>query len=237
MKYDKKIWMSQSVENIASDKPIIFWDTCALLDILRIPYRSGKINDLNLYEKVLDGIKNGAVISVTSEIVAEEFDRHFNDMYDELEKEQENRKKGVKDFAIFEKDEATRVNISTVIDTLSVSQRLLDVVDQICNNTIQIRGDANQCKFADFRLRNSIAPAAKKNEYKDCYIWGAFITLAQNLEHHNSMIFFTSNIDDYIDKSSKDFYSQLKNDCRNANGKIEISIGNLYGSLHRAGII
>ena len=33
----KKIWLSQASTNIARNKPIIFWDTCALLDILRIP--------------------------------------------------------------------------------------------------------------------------------------------------------------------------------------------------------
>lgn len=236
MKHLKKIWMSQSARYIDATKPIVFWDTCALLDVLRIPYRSGSINELTMYEQILDSIKNGVIISVTSEIVAEEFDKHFSETCHNLENEQEKRKKGIKDFAAFETNVANKTRIFTAVDLLSIKQRLENVINDICKNTILIKGDAKQRRFADFRLRHSFAPAAKKNEYKDCYIWGMFITLAQKLPAHVSMTFFTSNKDDYYDKASNDVYSQLKDDCLAAgvNTDTKLSIGDLYGSLHNA---
>ena len=77
MKNKNKLWLSQVAANIPNDRPIIFWDTCALVDVARIPHSTKKftLQDLEQYEQIAQWIEEGRVISVTSDVVSALFRR------------------------------------------------------------------------------------------------------------------------------------------------------------------
>ena len=90
MKTNRKIWLSSAKKNIPENVPLIFWDTCALLDIVRTPIieRSKlNFNSLQAYERITDYIMDQKVISVTSEIVVKEFHEHIGDCIKALEQQ------------------------------------------------------------------------------------------------------------------------------------------------------
>lgn len=90
MKRKNRIWLSQANANLAANKPIIFWDTCALVDIIRIPHstKNFTIQDLQKYEDIALWLEDGFIQSVTSDIVNIEFDEHYAREYSNLLQEQ-----------------------------------------------------------------------------------------------------------------------------------------------------
>lgn len=71
-----RIFLSQVSGKLVSDKPFIFWDTCALLNLVRIPLMDRKeltLTTLRSYEYLLSEIEAGHVQSIASEVVLAEF--------------------------------------------------------------------------------------------------------------------------------------------------------------------
>ena len=100
MKTGKRIYLSQVNMEIPNDKLIVFWDTCALLDILRIPARENlNINDLLCYERIADYIENSQLVSITSGLVINEFLDHYEEKHNNLLHIQTKLKQKIHDYA------------------------------------------------------------------------------------------------------------------------------------------
>lgn len=227
MKTNNKFYISQVSTIVPAGKAVIFWDTCALLDVIRVPLRANLIT-LHNYEKIADLIDSGEVVSITSEMVLSEFNDHYLNERKIMEDEQNNRKNKVVEYSDYMASTKKKDKIKAVVSTLNVITRLELLVNRILRQTYIIRGESTYRDFADFRLRNKIAPAARKAEYKDCYIWGAFLKFAHEYPH-TKLVFVTSNPKDY--KQGNAVHPNISQDCVRANAQCLFNIGAAYGYL------
>lgn len=233
MKTGKKIFLSQARLHIPTNKIIVFWDTCALLDIIRIPIRDNlKFNDLVCYERIAQYINNDNIISVTSGLVIKEFADHYQNERRNLIQAQTKLKNQVLDYTNYMISTNKKNRITSAINLLNVESRLDTVLNQILKKTFVLKEEAIYRDFADYRLRNKIAPAARKSEYKDCYIWGTFIKLVHKISPTSNYVSFISvNTKDYQDDNGR-LHSHIQTDCNYLNSmKVVFNIGKLYGDL------
>lgn len=212
------------------NRPAIFWDTCALLDIIRIPERKN-YTAFRFYHLLHDAILSDEIMSFTSELVITELNKH----YQEVTKQLSTHQRYFNDYsqiALFEKTAAEQQTINSTLSAISFEPILLQLYEDILNKTIVIKGQKQYMKFADERARLNIAPAQRKSEYKDCYIWGTYLIFSKG---HVSIdiplsVFFTVNTDDYIDKQTKRPFIALENDCNANNGKLSTGLSELVNN-------
>lgn len=227
MKTNNKFYISQVANVLPAGKPVIFWDTCALLDVIRLPLRYNLVT-LENYDRIATLVEQGNLLSVTSEMVLSEFNDHFLKEKKKLEDEQNSRRKKVIEYSDYMASQKKKDKIKATVTTLNVLSRLELLINKIMRHTYIIRGESTYRDFADFRLRNKIAPAASKAEYKDCYIWGAFLKLAHEYPH-TKLVFLTSNPKDY--KQGSIIHPNISQDCLRANAQCMFNIGTAYGYL------
>lgn len=234
MKTGKKLYLSQGAGNIPDDKPMVFWDTCALLDIVRIPVRKNLgINDLECYERIADCIEREEVVSITSGLVVREFTDHYEEEHGKLLHAQTSLKNVVGDYADYMESITKKERIKKGVALLNVEHRLVCVLSRILRHTFVLREEAVYNRFADYRVRHKMAPAAHKQEYKDCYIWGTFLELIHKLEPVSSYIaFMTTNKEDY--QKGNDLFPQLVADCYKPSMHVVLHIGQLRGGIDAA---
>lgn len=233
MKTGKKMYLSQANLHIPNDKPIIFWDTCALLDIIRIPIRDNlNMNDLECYERIADYIDNSHVISITSGLVINEFTDHYSDEHNKLIQTQTNLKNKVLNYANFMASAKKKARLTNAINLLNIEHRLNVVLMRILKKTFVLKEENIYRDFADYRLRNKMAPAARKSEYKDCYIWGTFIKLVHAINPTSNYISFMSvNTKDYTEINGRGLHNHIITDCYLPSMHVVLNIGQLYGDL------
>lgn len=231
MKVGKYLYLSQSPQLIPNDKIMIFWDTCALLDIIRIPHRDNlSLTDLENYERISNYITNEDIISVTSGLVLSEFYDHYQPEHDKLIQEQKKVKDSVKEYVQYMSSIKKINRITNAIDILNVEPRLTYVLNKILKKTFVLREQSIYRNFADYRLRNKMAPAAKKSEYKDCYIWGTFLELIHKINPTSPYLaFMTVNIKDY--KENNQLHPHILTDCHLPSMKVIFNIGALYRDI------
>ena len=119
----KRIWLSQASTNIVRSKPIIFWNTCALLDILRIPLLDRpQFNPqiLQAYEQIESWIAAKRLVSVTSDLVVREFSVHADDIVNALSSQEQNLKNDVKEQSRYMTDSIKATRIASIIDLLDI---------------------------------------------------------------------------------------------------------------------
>lgn len=234
MKTGKKIYLSQIEDEVPTDKVIVFWDTCALLDILRIPIRGELgMNALENYEKIAEYIENDQVVSVTSGLVIREFHDHYDEERQKMLRDQNNLKNKVTDYAGYMINERKRNRITESIRLLNVISRLESILSRILKHTLVLREEKIYRSFADYRLRNKMAPAARKSEYKDCYIWGTFLKFVHKIEPDSPYIsFMTKNSKDY-EVQSNTLFPLIITDCYKPTMHVDLQIGRLRGELVR----
>lgn len=207
---------------------IIFWDTCSLLDIIRLPYRTGSVKYLDFYQQVFTLIKDKKVLSVASELTIAELNCNIPN----VEKEYDNYlKKLQQDFKCHE-DYLIKCNkiddplINFTLEQKELKQSLFKLFNELISNTIFLTENLKYNKFAHFRVSYHMAPAQKKGEYKDCYIWATCLELAkQSISYDTNILFFTKNKDDFFENGN--LFELIHNDCNNTSIKVVLDIGYL----------
>jgi hypothetical protein len=211
---------------------VIFWDTCSLLDIIRLPYRTNSVQYLDFYQQIYSLIKDKKVISVASELTIAELNYNIPN----VEKEYDNYlKKLQQDFKCHE-DYLIKCNkivdpiINFTLEQKELKQSLFKLLDEIILHTIFLTENLNYNKFAHFRVSYHMAPAKKKGEYKDCYIWATCLELAkQSSSHDINILFFTKNKEDFFEYGK--LFELIQNDCSSTTITVVLEIGHLLGLI------
>lgn len=219
MKRKDRMSFKRASNEMPNNKPIIFWDTCALLDIIRIPFRDNfDINTLKSYMRLADLIEAGDVLSVTSSLVSIEFDNNYNKQIVDLRRSLNKVKQNTKEYADYMQDRALGSTIKTTVDQLEVEQTFVDICDRITRNTVLIGSIKKIEKIAQSRVIYKVVPAIDKGEYKDCFIWTTCVMLVHEIIPTSCTIFVTSNTRDYKDANTNLPHQQLLDDCSTCNG-------------------
>lgn len=203
-------------------KPMIFFDTCSLLDFIRFIYRANDgINTLMAIQAVSQKIQSDEIYSVASEL----FIKEWNDNVDsamQTTSDSFNRTSEYFNLSAEVINTLMGQNIPVGIDLASF--KVEDWLLRICSNIISKIYFIEQSAIASAaltRVANKIAPASKKQEFKDCAIWETMLALCSNINARVNpttspkKIFFTTNIEDFVDKAKmpKDFYTQLQGEA------------------------
>lgn len=218
---------------IPAEKPVLFWDTCGLLDCLRILKRFDKTYYDN-YLHLLNLIIKGEVISVIPQLVLFELKLNWDTVHKEAERFQCDIQEGASNMIHIHTDnksEADRIKNELIkADVLKIT---IDLLNNILANSYVVNEHQAFQDFAHFRLVNKLAPAHKKNEYKDCYIWGC-TNICANIRPDKSrkVLFISSNIEDYtMLDSKKKLEDRIIEDCNINKIIFTKNIGELRGVL------
>ena len=186
---------------IDNPKPVIFIDTCALLDIVRAPIRED-IPAENIAASI-DLYNSKDIWLIASEIVTTE----WNDNVAEVERTTLNTIKSLhKNLLIFKnsvKNSPTpkKWNYNYDITSFDIEKVLKQISSKLIGKLNIINIDADCNNKAAVRVIKGIAPSKKgKSEFKDCAIIEHYLELASRLKANsfkNKLIFITSNKNDY----------------------------------------
>ncbi|MEE1095229.1 MAG: PIN domain-containing protein [Paludibacteraceae bacterium] len=196
----------------------VFIDTCAILDVLRLPAKYENQSDLLAqYLNLLSRVEIGDIVIVTSCMVYVELQANYNRA---LTTESDWENKLSKDIRTFEgySQVAGLLNgheISTLYNTVNIQNFLNNIYNELTRRLIYLPEKFKYDKFSMERVAGRIPPAAGKTEYKDCYIWGTCIDLARQINQHDTLSFFTTNTKDFTINANSPYIGQFSRDAPN----------------------
>lgn len=230
-----KFWLSRASALIPNNKPMIFWDTCALLDIIRIPLferQNLNIDTLYAYEGIESWIRNGRIVSVTSDLVVREFSEHVDDIINLLKLQEQKTKDDVKEQASFMSNVQLATSIVTNVNHLEIQSRVVKLVKRILGQTYILKSQLSFAHNADYRVRNYIKPSGGKESYKDCYLWSSYISLLKEISPTEPTFFFTTNPADFAEnKKSLNLHPDLVSELPSPNCGCALNMAILNGRL------
>jgi len=189
----------------AKPAPVLFLDTCTILDVLRAPCRETiAVEEISAAMALisLNGQPTPGVWLVTNETVYGEWTANLDAVKTELERESK-------------KIERLRSRLVGAVDIIygrvhEVGHRVehLKLSEHLENLSRQLLSVSQKVKIADphslnamNRVRKYMAPACRgKQEAKDCEIFEAFLDVGRTLRTRgfaDSICFVTANSDDY----------------------------------------
>lgn len=189
----------------AAPKPLLFWDTCGLLEFIRFIYRKNNgINTLNSMLRVSGMINNGDVYSVASELTLVEWDENENGVVNEF---RDSLVKTERYHALALDTINCLLGIGKFSEPISVYQLellLKDIALNIAEQTHFLKYD-DVTNATLLRAALKQPPAHKKHEIKDCAVWETMLQLCREindvLQPCPFRIFYTVNTEDFADKS------------------------------------
>lgn len=220
--------------------PVLFWDTCSLLDILRsiVPSRNSDEKIISRISDITEAIKQKRLLSVCSEITIQEIIDNVASTFDEHDKEVKKLARGINSYSSFLQQ--TPFAPASPIPIIDLQQyKLMDyftaILQTLLDNTLFIKPDDIQSK-AHTRLVNKQPPAHLKQEYKDCVIWETCLSLKQGLNNVNMPCYFkSSNTTDYAQNGI--FNTDLATEAKKENIIYTSNFHKLYHELNNAGIV
>ncbi|NAW85469.1 PIN domain-containing protein [Photobacterium halotolerans] len=204
---------------LAKPKPVILFDTCALLDIVRSAIRDNISPEVISAASMLTSSDDNWLIS--SEVVNIEWGNNI----DIVETETRNSVKNLHKRALVFKealDHSTSPEKWTYpkhFTSYDLEKNLKSISNNLMESLTLIKSDAICTQRASNRVVQCIAPASKgKSEFKDCLIIEHYIELGNRLKaggFSNSIIFISSNKSDF--GSPYDIIEPIKTEFNDAN--------------------
>lgn len=186
-------------------KPLIFWDTCGLLEYIRFIYRKNNgINTLNAMIRVSNLVNNDDVYSVASELSMVEWDDNepsvTKAVSEDLKRTEEYHSLAVETINSL----LGSSKISEPISIYNIESMLRDIALNIATQTHFLKyDDISNATLLRAALKQP--PAHKKHEIKDCAVWETMLQLCREINAVLGScpvrIFYTVNTDDFADKS------------------------------------
>ncbi|ABK43685.1 conserved hypothetical protein [Magnetococcus marinus MC-1] len=223
---------------LSKNAPVLFFDTCSLLDLVRDPTRECFSSDqyetaIRLLRKV-DGEEGYLHVVVNSQVHHE-----LNDNFSSVCEDSENKLDKLNKKIAF----LQRVYVSigaTVSQNLSFSKNDFsqygkNIYDSFIGKSITYKEEDDVAKNKAFdRSRFCKAPAKKgKQELKDCIVIELYLFLAQHLRsigYSNRIVFISSNTKDYAsDVRGGILHPELKDDF----DSVKMEYASNYGLAER----
>lgn len=241
METGRSLFLSQVGTIIPHNTPFVFWDSCAILDIIRVLER-GTFENYSRYEKFVKAIEEGRLTSITSALTIVEFDDNYQETEDDMNKTLRDMINKVKKTAGIMNDGADKIKVLEAIDHIDVTEKIKDLANRLWKKTFIINDEHKIQTATHQRTIDKKAPSENKSQYKDCFIWNTYIMVAEEIR--NAIVgpmpasaFVSTNTSDY-GEGSKNLtpHSYLVNESKSFNGSLHLNVGSLYGYLERNGV-
>lgn len=217
----------------ASPKNIIIWDTCALLDIMRLPYRDGDIATFQSLIEIKKIIDNNSVFSLCSILTASEWNDNEGTVKTKTQKDLDLTSVYHKNCVDIINSIFTTSHPTTKLDDKSLVVELEKIAVELLNKTTFLATDSI-ADSALWRVAQKKAPASKKQEFKDCAIWETALAIGDAVNGNGKkVVYFTVNTDDYIDKSKtpKVPYSSIASEAISKNIEFTFKFTDAYNKI------
>ncbi len=186
--------------------PVLFLDTCALLDIIRVPFRKVSVNLIVATNDIIlkASTNQPNLWIVILELVEKEWRENVGNVSIELEKHiQELHDNLIKFSDTLEKIGTISPFYNADLRSFDIEHKLYCLSEKLLKSSIIMENDDN-CKIrAMDRVSIDAAPAGskhRKNEAKDCMIIEHYLYLCQELRSNTfaeKCLFVSSNTQDY----------------------------------------
>jgi hypothetical protein len=192
----------------SADVPVLFLDTCILLDIIRSPNRCLKNCVMKASELLkLASLTPPACIIVISSIVPREWNTHVQKVTDEIVK----HCKTMEEHATHFHDACEALGIAVEFGRADYAQwglpeKLRDLSEQLLNRAIRLDEDLEGMNRSAKRFRDKRPPARKGGDDNDCAVIEEYLAVCQKLQSAALMrkrVFCTSNTNDYCDAGDR----------------------------------
>jgi hypothetical protein len=198
-------------------KPVIFWDTCALLDIMRMPLpdRGYSLARLKRVMEIKQSIVNGKIISLASKLTLKEFNDNIYEVEDSLFKAEKNISNKFNTFIEFVNLLNPSIAILSIdLNSYGTADMLMDIIESITDETYFIDEDDLFMQMATRRTIDKIPPAKVKGEFKDCYVWSTCLTVrGMSAQAGQPFGFMSSNTSDYADSTKMSFSPEIQTEA------------------------
>lgn len=188
----------------ASPNRLIFWDSSALLEIIRFPYRGGDIHSYRALNRINGLIQANNIYSIASSITITEWNDHEDNIKSEVQSSLEKTHNYHSNcIQIANEIYGTSLPSETIQDK-GLVESFEALADSIIGRTYFIRTQEIADSALD-RVRLKRPPSKKKPEYKDCAIWETALKLSRDIlpiDAVNHQVFYTVNTEDFLDKSN-----------------------------------
>lgn len=205
---------------VAIGTPILFLDTCSLLDIVRAPVRQQvSIQDIEAMHMLLTRAEAtpSELSIIVDEQVHREFTDHLNDVTEETKRDLKKKTENLR--GVLERMAALAPNdsIPAAIDllTLDFPQRGKDIADRFLKKCLLVEDGDQETLKAVVRVRNATPPATRaKQSVKDCVIVETYIRAAAEMDaggFERKKVFLSSNTKDFHQEHSS-LHPSLRNE-------------------------
>lgn len=207
--------LSEVIEKInGHNKPILFFDTCSILDILRIalPERTVQSGSDKQLIEIKNLIINDQVICISSQLCIKEFNDHCSEIVLSYESQLKKIQEPVNKYLTIINNSGIFGDLPVLdLNIYSMENYFSDIAQTIINKIIFINGEDSFKDAAHVRVIDKICPAKKKGEYKDCFIWETFLQTIKASNKEKEYYFLSSNKQDYCQlPNENDFHPDLK---------------------------
>lgn len=193
---------------IYQSTPIIFLDTCAILDIARLPFREKNPTTAKSYlesaQKVLQLVSEKKLQLIIPPNVSIEYKDNLQTTKDELSrylKEVGQSLEILEALHLLNNSGFSAPNVTS----LGTESFLEGVCENIISSAIHIAQDSNLIiKATDRAVKNT--PPSRKGAVKDCIIYEHCLqisSLLRNKGYKKNIVFLTSNRKDYCDNKGR----------------------------------
>lgn len=183
-------------------KPLLFWDTCALLNYIRFIFREdpGDITTYRAMETIYNRVLNDEIYSLAAQTTIVEWNEHVDDVISKNDLY-------LTDITKKYQNSIDVINVITSssfnhepINNKMLTEKLCKMVLEIINKTYFIQVDKDSAYYAHYRVVCKTVPANTKEEFKDCTIWEIMRSLYQKINRIDGTqkkCFYTVNTQDF----------------------------------------
>lgn len=207
--------------------PVLFLDTCVMLDIFRLVERADSFTPFKFYLQLVDRIKNGDVCVVYNETVEKEYSYNAANVVREQRakiKNLNNKWNALRSMKE-KKDVSHKIELSAdkIIHSAETTLRYIQ------QNALIIKDyDAALWSSYDVVLRH-VAPATRESQFKDACIFKTCMDLGK--KSGREIVFCTTNTKDYCDDTKKNVHPDIKSQADANNVVVALNLGDAYGHM------
>ncbi|EJY0884548.1 PIN domain-containing protein [Vibrio cholerae] len=184
-----------------SNKPVLFLDTCVLLDVIRVSSRDGA--NVNTISTVNDLVNTDSMWLIISDVVNSEWLQNVDKVYSEADNHLKSLGKGLVQFqsALAQLPSLGTFSYTKRPHDYNIPSLLKDLSNQLREKALVIDFDTECAGKAMLRVVSNKAPSALgKDESKDCTIYEHYLELGKQLRaasFSNEIVFASSNKADF----------------------------------------
>lgn len=218
----KLISLDNAINKVkGSNLPVLFVDTCSLLDIIRIPFRESSHtnakNQLLSAQKIVDLASNNKLHVFFSHLISQEWSENYPNTCNELKRHINKLNNDLSILSAIQDYTPFFFNSSDFHSLLkNTSQSLLDFGWHLLED--------NEITLKAAKRAAAYTPPARKGAIKDCIIYEHYLYLLIELRKHNiinNIVLLTSNKNDFCENNGTP-KEPIKTELINANAKLTL---------------